>query len=321
MTEIILLASDVRTTPLHQAEAATVDETTIVQMENNHMLHICCIMLSYLVFFFLYYITLIFNPLCATYKRLSKREQITWTVNFIGAIHAVVATLGSLVSLCFVKFVVPSADVASFGSETGLFLGTSPFSQAMCCLTMGYFLYDLSVFTYLWKLIGGKAEVFFIVHHIMAISGLTFVLIFQKGEYLAACFIFYEVSTPFLHAIYFLKQFNWEHRKVYMWTGVLFYFTFFFGRVVMSCFINYQVFATSIRSFIFSLAESHPYPSSIYSICFGIPVLFLLLNSYWFILLNLKCASEMRNKSDKDVSGKAKEAEPDKKKKIKSLRR
>jgi hypothetical protein len=47
----------------------------------------------------------------------------------------------------------------------------------MFCLTIGYFIYDLSIITYLWRIIGGKAEVFFLVHHIMAICGLSFVVV------------------------------------------------------------------------------------------------------------------------------------------------
>jgi hypothetical protein len=138
------------------------------------------------------------------------------------------------------------------------------------------------------------------------------------GDFFASCFVFFEVSTPFLHAIYFLKHYKQDERKIFMVTAGLFYLSFFFGRVVMSLYVNHQIFVTA-RSLILSIASSSSVPGSVYFVCFVVPLVFLGLNTYWFVVLNLNYAKELKVKDE----GKAKEAKPEifEKDRITSLKR
>jgi hypothetical protein len=49
----------------------------------HHMFHVCLILLSFVSFYFIYYLTLMLNPMLATYKRLKQREQLTWTLKYV----------------------------------------------------------------------------------------------------------------------------------------------------------------------------------------------------------------------------------------------
>ncbi|KAL6068101.1 hypothetical protein QOT17_008349 [Balamuthia mandrillaris] len=252
------------------------------------------------------------------------KARLEWIGNCVAFLHGIVSTIGASYAIFCATYVIPSsADVPTFSASSLSAAGSSSFSpnavsnlgltlteyeegvmvyygyswavSVVLFITEGYLLYDTLVYLFYWKILVGRKEIAFLFHHAMGIAGIAYCLHYTIGYYLCACFIFYEVSTPFLYCIYFSKELGYEGSPFHKTSGLLFYLSFFLGRIVMSLYILSEVYWLR-RFIVFAMPEGSSV-AVVYGMSFGVPTLFLLLNCYWFALITQQIVAEL-NKSN-----------------------
>lgn len=106
-------------------------------------------------------------------------------------------------------------------------------------ISLSYFVYDMLCCLAI-ELYDGRLDVATALHHVASIMGLQ-VGVFQRtsGHELLMCLVLMEVSSPFMHWRYILREFGWAGTKMADINDICFAVSFLVCRNVLGLFVVY----------------------------------------------------------------------------------
>lgn len=218
-----------------------------------------------------------------------RTPALQFASRFVAMTHSLVVGLIAAYDLFF----EPAYDLANLENSSPLaYLTTRTASQLLafpiCC---GYLLYDNYPQLVFRKEIDGNYEMVF--HHWIGIPGLLASLSVNVFGYWVSAMLCFELSTPFLHLLYFLPFVGVPRSSLlYKLNGVIFLITFFVFRVVGSWLVVFKAFEFSDVVYAAS--------SVIWVLTNTVSFAYAVLNSYWFyrIILEARKLSSAPNQLD-----------------------
>ncbi|XP_019386607.1 PREDICTED: transmembrane protein 56 [Crocodylus porosus] len=154
------------------------------------------------------------------FNSLNQKRKIEWNSRTVSTFHALVVGVFCVYILMYDEAV--NADPI---------WGDPSIVKLNIAITTGYLISDLLLVTYYWKAIG---DIFFVIHHLMALYAYYFVL----GEGLLAYFgnfrLLAEFSTPFVNQRWFFEVLGYpKSSKANIINGVLMTVVFFMVRIAV----------------------------------------------------------------------------------------
>lgn len=201
-----------------------------------------------------------------------KRQQaLQFSSRLVAMAHSVIVGLISAYDVFFEGgYAAANAQRASALAYLTVRTPAQLLSLPICC---GYLLYDNYPQLVYKKEIDGNYEMIF--HHWIGIPGLLASMSVAVFGYWVSAMLCFELSTPFLHLLYFLPIMGVPRQSpLYKLNAITFVFTFFFFRVVGSLLVLYKAFVHSAvilaaGTFIWAM-------TSITTLAYAV------LNIYWF---------------------------------------
>ena len=213
------------------------------------------------------------------YDSLSAKDKSEWAERFVGFFHA----LGVLF------FVVP---IFLFDEHLAAnpVLGHSDWPIRVYAASTGYFLWDIVVSVISWRR-GGDFG--FVVHGVCCFC--VYIFCFRPYlQFYASVFLIFELSTPFLHLVWFCERIGLKDHPIRAVFAVLLALCFFCSRIVFGLYQSYKFFKDT-----FALAdEIPPFLIWFYSI---INIILCTLNIYWFSLIVKKAVRQITRSSSTEL--------------------
>jgi len=162
--------------------------------------------------------------------------------------------------------------------------GRSPELNYVWVVSIGYSVFDLISMGRRWKYFG----VSFLIHHLVMIIAELYELIYNYNTWAASLLLLSEISTPFLNMRWWLFTFGLHEGRLYFINGILLYLFFLFGRV-LPAYLCIFIHCWSIYLYRSEMDQKELY---IYTFLVSF---FVLLNTYWFILLTNKTLGVLKD--------------------------
>ncbi|PNH01206.1 putative TLC domain-containing protein C17A2.02c, partial [Tetrabaena socialis] len=152
---------------------------------------------------------------------------------------------------------------------------TTPLSYAVCYISAGYFLHDLVMCTIRFSLEGPL----YLTHALVCHMAYTFGAATGFLHYHGAAFLMWEISTPFVHARWFMYKAGLANSKLYVLNGLAMLSAFFGCRIVWGYVGSYRLVTDVLRE---RFIEGSLFPlGGTVGYCL-IAAIMNTLNTYWF---------------------------------------
>jgi hypothetical protein len=157
-----------------------------------------------------------------------------------------------------------------------LFFST-PFSRAVMLVSAGYFLYD--TLECIWRFEHEGPE--FLLHGVMCFVTYAQLYTSRQMNWLGAGFLLWELSTPFMHARWFLYKIGRDKSAIYPLNALTGMLVFFLCRNCFGPWLSWQFLRQSSAALVTARGERELWMPSIWF--FRVAVVVLNgLNAYWF---------------------------------------
>jgi len=220
------------------------------------------------------------------YREQDKIGRFKYHEKIVSAIHGSVSTYGAIMSLLEDVHTIELFPLAETMYEYG---DAPPTRQFFLEVTLGYFVYDLSV--YLIPPFHHTALDF--THHAVAIMAYLIGFWNKIGTFAMICLQSNEISTPFLHLSFFLEQYGLKASPLFMANRVIFASLFLVARVMFDSYI-------ALGGVIAVTQIERPPLAPFAAVAFSMANLFLyvLVQYLWFykiaVILHAKCTGKKR---------------------------
>ncbi|GER28150.1 hypothetical protein STAS_03917 [Striga asiatica] len=178
------------------------------------------------------------------YNKLNNKAKLEWNNRGFSTFHAIVVAAGSL-------YLLLVSDLFAEGKDGLIVHRSSPLSDTVLGVSIGYFLSDLSMIFYHYPTLGGME---YVVHHGLSMYCIILSLLSGEAQMYILMVLFTEVTTPFVNQRWYLDTAGMKNSKMYIYNGV----ALFFGWLVK------QIF-----------------PLGFYSLL-TVPPVISLMNVFWF---------------------------------------
>jgi len=225
--------------------------------------------LYFVLFWCLYYISVLISPIFPLYRRLTEEEKVDWNTRIISNVHAISSLLGA--SYCLFFDPVCSKDYL---------FGHSIACDWVISISLAYWTFDLTLILIYYKAIG---DIGMIVHHAAGI--LPFCLGKIYGELFGYGFwiIWTELSTPLVNNRWYIAMLKkYPERtslvsgdKLELINGIGMWFAFLFCRVINLPLLLWSMYNNYSRIY------KHGHPIVYITVISG-TVVVTLLSFYWF---------------------------------------
>ncbi|XP_061489715.1 TLC domain-containing protein 4 isoform X2 [Rhineura floridana] len=203
-------------------------------------------------------------PLCPP------RNQIMACNETVSTFHALVVGLFCLYILLY--------DEAVNGDRVW---GDPSTVQLNLAITSGYLISDLLLIIFYWKAIG---DIYFIIHHLVALYAYSFVLGRGLLAYFANFRLLAEFSTPFVNQRWFFEVLGYSKAsKANIINGLLMTIAFFLGRIIVIP-IYYSNVATE-----FGTEAFHKLGFAAQSAWFISSIVLDVMNLMWMVKITKGC--------------------------------
>jgi hypothetical protein len=146
-------------------------------------------------------------------------------------IHAVLVSVGAASLVFFRKdsnlFVYQLFKPLTWPS----FITYNEDAIAYACFSLAYFVADFMLCVIQVE----EQGIQFVVHALVGMSGCIFCVFNSEGLLYLMLLMLFEVSTPFLNLMWWLKEYQFEHSLIYTLNGIMLVFTFTTFRLIIGC--------------------------------------------------------------------------------------
>jgi hypothetical protein len=151
----------------------------------------------------------------------------------VSLVHSIV---GIILPIKAVNFARLRADIGS---------PTTEMQMTALTTSLGYFAYD-TLCCLAIELREGQVDVATFLHHVATLAGLG-VGVFQRvsGQELLLCLLLMEISNPFMHLRFLLREAGWGHGAYADVNDLIFVCTFLLGRNVLGIPVVYYTMISS----------------------------------------------------------------------------
>ncbi|MDP2436607.1 MAG: TLC domain-containing protein [archaeon] len=171
------------------------------------------------------------------FRGYSDQQALPFCSRFVATVHSLI--VGVIAS--YDVFLEPRYEMAGTPHFLAVQSAGAYLAYPTCC---AYLLYDLYPQLYHKATIGGSLEM--VIHHLLGIPGLIYAMHSGVCGFWVSQMLCFEISTPFLHALWFLPLFGVPHNSLgFKLAGAGFVISFFVFRVLGSLFILFSVFSYS----------------------------------------------------------------------------
>lgn len=201
------------------------------------------------------------------------------------AVAKLVGTLHNSVAIPMAAAVLLSPDVGRAAVGTARTHAASPLSLAMCVVSASYFLYDLGCCLLRFEQEGPA----YLVHAVCCLYVYFYAATFsQTLHWHGAGFLFWELSTVFVHVRWFLYQSGRADTRMYLANGALLALTFFVARNVGGALLSLAFFRDTAEELrLAALGRSDFAPAAMYAYR-AANVALNALNAVWFYKIATK---------------------------------
>ncbi|XP_060088207.1 TLC domain-containing protein 4 [Heteronotia binoei] len=171
------------------------------------------------------------------FNNLDQKKKIEWNSRTVSTFHALVVGAFCLYILLYDEAV--NADHV---------WGDPSIVKLNLAITTGYLISDLLLIIFYWKAIG---DIFFVIHHLVALYAYYFVLDRGLLAYFANFRLLAEFSTPFVNQRWFFEVLGYsKSSKGNIINGVLMTVVFFLARIaVMPVYYSHVAFEYGTEAF------------------------------------------------------------------------
>ncbi|XP_063154352.1 TLC domain-containing protein 4 [Candoia aspera] len=160
------------------------------------------------------------SRLIAGFNNLDQKKKIEWNTRTVSTFHALVVGIFCVYILLY--------DEASNADRVW---GDPSTVQLNLAITSGYLISDLLLIILYWKAVG---DIFFVIHHVVALYAYYFVLDRGLLAYFANFRLLAEFSTPFVNQRWFFEVLGYSKAsKANIINGLLMTIMFFLGRILV----------------------------------------------------------------------------------------
>jgi len=220
----------------------------------------------------------VYNSLTRYTTKKGIRGQVQWEVEIISLVHSLLALH------CAVR--VWMFDEDNLASNP--IYGYSPLAQTQFAITIGYFVWDLSLCVFMFEEFGFP----FLMHASLCLIAYIFGLVVPFMHYYGAFFLMYEFSTVFLNIQLFIEHFGLRDSSLAIANGFCFAGSFGIFRILLG---SYYTVAVSLDLY-FNVKSSTPMYMSCYYIvsCLALTS----LNYYWFFKIVNRIIRTLKRKKN-----------------------
>jgi len=197
-----------------------------------------------------------------------EKTLVEWVSRVVSTIHAVLAT--TFGTICLYK---------ATWREYDMFFGRWPWEEYTTAFTLAYIIHDLVMVIWFHNVLWDRM---ILAHHLVAIFSFSLGIYYSRGTFIMSCFIFNEISTPFLNKRWFLMKSGKYNSFEYKFYSLVFSLTFLLVRVVFNLYVLYRLWgAWRICWEFVSIAGKYPEPL----------ITFMTFLALSHVFINLKWAS------------------------------
>ncbi|XP_051134420.1 uncharacterized protein LOC127253731 [Andrographis paniculata] len=198
------------------------------------------------------------------YRKLNRKEKLEWNNRGFSTFHAIVAATGSLYLLFL-------SDLFSQADDELIINRTSPLSDTLLGVSIGYFLSDLAMIFYHYPALGG---VEYVIHHVLSLCAIIQSLISGQAQFYILLVLFTESTTPLVNLRWYLDISGRKSSKTYIYNGVALFFGWLAARIILFVFFFYHMF-------VYFDQVKLVYPLGFYSLLV-VPPAMAAMNVFWF---------------------------------------
>ncbi|EPS63169.1 hypothetical protein M569_11619, partial [Genlisea aurea] len=200
----------------------------------------------------------------ARYAKLNDKVKLEWNNRGFSTFHAIVVAAAALYLFLF-------SDVFANSPDYPIVFRSSPLSDAVLGVSLGYFLTDLAMILYQYPALGG-AE--YIIHHGLSMYSILLSLLTGQAQFYILMVLLTEITTPFVNLRWYLDASGLKTSKLYIANGVALFFGWLAARIVLIAYFFYHIWRhlDQVRKV---------FPVGFYSLI-GVPGLLFLMNVFWF---------------------------------------
>ncbi|XP_010518987.1 PREDICTED: transmembrane protein 56-B-like [Tarenaya hassleriana] len=205
------------------------------------------------------------NSHSKTYIILTKIQRIEWNNRGISTVHAI------FISVAAVYFVFWSDLFSDRWHNDLVVFRSSPLSSFCLGVSIGYFLADLGMISWLYPSLGGLE---YVVHHALSGVAVAYSLFSGEGHLYTYMVLISEITTPEINLRWYLDTAGMKKSSAYLINGVVIFLGWLVARILLFIYMFYHVYLhynQVIRMHIFG-----------YLLVFVVPAALGVMNLIWF---------------------------------------
>ncbi|GJX84278.1 transmembrane protein 56-B-like protein [Tanacetum coccineum] len=177
-----------------------------------------------------YELTAIISPLVFEgFIKLENTKKLEWKNRGFSTFHAILVAIGSL------YFLVISDLFDEHGNEEWIINRSSPYSDTLLGMSIGYFLSDLAMILWTWPTLGGFE---YILHHGLSMAAIVQSLLSGRVQFYILIVLFTEITTPFVNLRWYLDVAGKKNSTLYVLDGIAL-FIGWLGHLILLLFLPY----------------------------------------------------------------------------------
>lgn len=200
------------------------------------------------------------------YAKLDKKGKLEWNNRGFSTFHAIVAAAAAFHLLI-------ASDLFDAASQDELIINrTSPLSDTILGISIGYFLSDLAMIIYHFPVLGGMEYVF---HHGISVCAIIQALLSGQAQIYILMVLFTESTTPFVNFRWYLDTAGQKNSKLYVCNGLALFLVWLVARILFFMYFFVHLFTHFDQ-------VKQIYTLGFYSLLIIPPVLGMM-NVFWFL--------------------------------------
>ncbi|KVI03757.1 TRAM/LAG1/CLN8 homology domain-containing protein [Cynara cardunculus var. scolymus] len=157
------------------------------------------------------------------------------------------------------------------GQKESIINRTSPSSDIILGISIGYFLSDLAMIIWTYPTLGGLE---YVLHHGLSMLAIGQSVLSGQAQFYIFMVLFTEITTPFVNLRWYLDVAGKKNSTLYLSNGVAMVVGWLVARVVLFVFFFYHLFMHFDQ-------VKQMYPTGFYSML-TIPPALAMMNLFWF---------------------------------------